>query len=64
MKKLSDKEIETLNRFDEFYKHICKSKVLEGIDISEDPGELALLKVGAAVVLTLSKSEEKEDYFA
>lgn len=65
MKKLTDEEVKTLNRFDEYYKHLCNSKVLEAIGMSEDPGELKLLNIGAAIVLALSKSEQKkEDFFA
>ena len=26
MKKLTDEEVKTLNRFDEYYKHLCNSK--------------------------------------
>ena len=64
MKKLSDDEYKVLNNFDEYYKHLCKSNVLEGIGISEDPDELKLLNIGAAIALTVIKGNEKEDYFA
>ena len=62
--KLTDDEVKILHKFDEYYKHLCKSNVLEGIGISEDPGELKLLNIGAAIALTVVKGEEKEDYFA
>lgn len=62
--KLSEDEIKILNTFDEYYKHLNQSKVLEGIGMSEDPGELKLLNIGAAVALTAIKGKEKEDYFA
>ena len=62
--KLTDDEIKGLNTFDEYYKHLCKSKVLEGIGIETDPDKLTMLKIGAAVALTILKGNEKEDYFA
>lgn len=62
--KLTEDEVKILHNFDEYYKHLCKSKVIEGIGISDDPGELKLLNIGAAIALTVIKGEEKEDYFA
>lgn len=64
MKKLSDDEYKVLNNFDEYYKHLCKSNVLESVGISEDPDELKLLNIGAAIALAVIKGNEKEDYFA
>lgn len=62
--KLADDELKILNNFDEYYKHLCKSNVLEGIGLSEDPGELKLLNIAAAITLAVLKGNEKEDYFA
>ena len=62
--KLTDDEVKILHNFDEYYKHLCKSNVLEGIGLSEDPDELKLLNIAAAITLAVLKGNEKEDYFA
>lgn len=62
--KLTEDEVKILHNFDEYYKHLRDSRIIEGVGINDDPEELKLLNIGAAIALTVIKGEEKEDYFA
>ena len=62
--KLTDTEIKSIHTFDEYYKHLCKSKMLDGIGISEDEQEIKFLNAIIAGVLTVIKGKEIDDYFA
>lgn len=67
MKKLGSDDCKICNTFNEYFEHLNKSGMEQGVTGIEDEDKLFILNVALAAALTISQHNEStdvEDYFA